>query len=178
MVLSRLEDIQDSIVCGAAILDREIERLFDRAEELEELLQESTVAILGMEKVYCGEWESRTLHKLGEKLEQEDAETLEKVREKGGGPTSDPTTSIESRRRKPIPRRQTRPSIKAIPDFSFFTASGSSGAPAAEVPAAEVPSVEVPATTSSHDGEEVLPHLIGSLSMDDFEQAVDKIMGM
>ena len=168
MVLSRLEDVRDSIVRGAAILDREIERLFDRAEELEELLQESTVAILGMEKVYRGEWESRTLHKLGEKLEQEDAETLEKVREKGGGPTSDPTTSIESRRRKPIPRRQTRPSIKAIPDFSFFTASGSSGAPA----------TEVPPTTTSHDGEEVLPHLIGSLSMDDFEQAVDKIMGM
>ena len=79
MVLSRLEDIRDSIVRGAVMLDREIERLFDRAEELEELLQESTVAILGMEKVYRGEWESWTLHKLGEKLEQEDAETLEKV---------------------------------------------------------------------------------------------------
>ena len=79
MVLSRLEDIRDSIVHGAAILDHEIERLFDRAEELEELLQESTVAILGMEKVYRGEWESQTLHKLGEKLKQEDAETLEKV---------------------------------------------------------------------------------------------------
>ena len=128
MVLSWLEDVQDSIVHGAAILDHEIERLFDRVEELEELLQESTVVILGMEKVYRGEWKSWTLHKLGEKLEQDNAGTLEKVQEKGGGPTSDPTTSIESCYRKPIPRHQTRLSIKAIPDFSFFTASGLLGA--------------------------------------------------
>ena len=168
MVLSRLEEVRDSIVRGAAILDREIERLFGRAEELEELLQESAIAISGMEKVYRGEWESRTLHKLGEKLEEEDATLLEKEREKDRGPTSDPNISIESRRRKPIPRRQTRPSIKAIPDFSFVTPSGSLGAPSVGV---------APAAPSDDTGEK-LPRLISSLSMDDIEQAVEQIMGM
>ena len=168
MVLSRLEDIHDSIVHGAAILDREIKRLFGRAEELEELLQESAIAILGMEKVYRREWESQTLHKLGEKLEEEDATLLEKEQEKERGPTSDPNISIESRRCKPIPRHQTRPSIKAIPDFSFLTPSGSSGAPSVGV---------APAAPSEDTGEE-LPCLISSFSMDDIEQAVEQNMGM
>ena len=157
-VLARLEDVRDSIVRGAAILDREIERLFCRAEELEGMLQESAIAISGMEKEFRGEWESRTLDKLAEKLRQEDAAALAKER----GPTSDPLISSEFRRRKPIPKRQMRANIKAIPDISFVRASGSS---------------EVPIQQSSHDlGDTVSGLDIGSLSMDDFEQAVKDVM--
>jgi hypothetical protein len=168
MVLARLEDVRDSIVRGTEILDREIERLLVRSDELEDLLQESAIAISGMEKEYRGEWECRTLDKLARKLEQEGAAALEKDREKERGPSSDPIISNQSRRRKPIPRRQTRPSIKAIPDFTFSAPSGSSGVPPAAVPLA----------TSSHEAEAALPDLIGSLSMDDFEQAVEEIMAM
>jgi len=168
MVLARLEDVRDSIVQGTEILDREIERLLVRADELEDLLQESTIAISGMEKEYRGEWECRTLDKLTRKLEQEGAAALEKDHEKERGPTSDPIISNQSHRRKPIPRRQTRPSIKAILDFTFSAPSGSSG----------VPPVAVPLATSSHEAEAALPDLIGSLSMDNFEQAVEEIMAM
>ena len=160
MVLARLEDVRNSIVQGAAILDREIERLFCRAEELEGMLEESTIAISGMEKEYRGEWESRTLDKLAEKLDKEDAAALEKER----GPTSDPAISSELRQRKPIPRRQTRPHIKAIPEMSFVAGSGLS---------------EVPAAQSFNDPGDIFSSIdIGSLSMDDFEQAVEDIMAI
>ena len=142
------------------ILDHEIERLFYRAEELEGMLQESAIAISGMEKEFRGEWESRTLDKLAEKLRQEDAVALEKER----GPTSDPLISSELRRRKPIPRRQARATIKAIPEISFAGASGSS---------------EVPLAQSSEElGDSFSALDIGSLTMDDFEQAVKDVMAI
>ena len=94
------------------------------------------------------------------KLRQEDAVALEKER----GPTSDPLISSELRRRKPIPRRQARATIKAIPEISFSGASGSS-----EVPLAQS-SEELGDTFSALD--------IGSLTMDDFEQAVKDVMAI
>jgi hypothetical protein len=157
-VLAWLEEVRDSIVRGAAILDCEIARLFYRAEELEGMLEESTIAISGMEKEYRGEWESRMLDKLTQKLRKEDVAALEKER----GPTSDPVIASEFRPHKPIPRRQTRPPMKAILDFSFVEVSGTS---------------EVPAAQSLNDPGETFRSIdIGSLSMDDFEQAVEEVM--
>ena len=142
------------------ILDSEIERLFYHAEELEGMLQESAIAISGMEKEFHGEWESRTLDKLTEKLRQKDVVALEKER----SPTSDPLISSELCQHKPIPRCQARATIEAIPEISFAGASRSS-----EVPLAQL-SEELGDTFSALD--------IRSLTMDDFEQAVKDIMAI
>lgn len=159
MVLARLEQVRDSIVRGTALLDREIQRLFYRAEELEGMLEESAVTISGMEKEFRWEWESRALEKLTEKLRQEDMAVLEKE----PGPTDDAEIPVDSHRRKPIPRCPTRPSIKAIPDFSFVTPSTSS---------------DMPISESIDDVGDQLKGLdIGQVSTDDFERAAAEIMG-